>query len=114
MEEIKFEQIIKVGCGIDVHQNLIVASIRKGNSKVETREFSAYTSSLTSLRDWCKQEGVTHVAMESMGVYWKPVFNVLETNFEIMLVNARHVKNVPGHIYTERSVVRLTRKTVAG
>jgi transposase len=87
MDEIRFEQIVKVGCGIDVHQNLIVASIRKSNDEVETREFTAYTSSLTSLRDWCKQEGVTHVAMESTGVYWKPVFNILEEDFEIMLVN---------------------------
>ena len=114
MDEIRFEQIVKVGCGIDVHQNLIVASIRKSNDEVETREFSAYTSSLTSLRDWCKQEGVTHVAMESTGVYWKPVFNVLEADFDIMLVNARHVKNVPGHTCTERSGVRRTRRTVAG
>jgi len=97
METIRFEQIVKVGCGIDVHQHLIVASIRKSNEEVETREFTAYTSSLTSLRDWCKQEGVTHVAMESTGVYWKPVFNILEEDFEILLVNARHVKNVPGH-----------------
>jgi len=97
MEEISFEQIVKVGCGIDVHQNLIVASIRKSNTDVETREFTAYTSSLTSLRDWCREEGVTHVVMESTGVYWKPVFNILETDFEIILVNARHVKNVPGH-----------------
>ena len=99
MEEIKFKQIVKVGCGIDVHQHLITASIRKGNDDddVETREFTAYTSSLTSLRDWCKQEGVTQVAMESTGIYWKPVFNVLEEDFEILLVNARHVKNVPGH-----------------
>ena len=97
MEEIRFEQIVKVGCGIDVHQNLIVASIRDSNDEVEAREFTAYTSSLTSLRDWCKQEGVTHVAMESTGVYWKPVFNILEEAFDIILVNARHVKNVPGH-----------------
>ena len=61
MEEIRFEQIVKVGCGIDVHQNLIVASIRKSNDEVETRKFNAYTSSLTSL-NWCKQEGITHVA----------------------------------------------------
>ena len=49
------------------------------------------------MRDWCKEEGVTHIAMESTGVYWKPVFNVLEEDFHIILVNARHVKNVPGH-----------------
>ena len=99
MEEIRFNQIVKVGCGIDVHQNLIVASIRKGSDEdeVETREFTAYTSSLKSLRDWCKEECVTDVAMESTGVYWKPVFNVLEEDFSIILVNARHVKNVPGH-----------------
>jgi len=97
MKEIGFTQMVSVGCGIDVHQSLIVASIRKSNTEVETREFEAYTSSLTSLREWCKSEGVTHVAMESTGVYWKPVFNVLEEDFEVILVNARHVKNVPGH-----------------
>jgi hypothetical protein len=53
MEEIRFEQIVKIGCGIDVHRDLIVASIRKNNEDVETREFTAYTSSLTSLRDGC-------------------------------------------------------------
>lgn len=97
MEEMKFEQVVSVGCGIDVHQNLIVATIQKGNEQIETKEFTAFTSSLKSLRDWCKKECVTHVAMESTGVYWKPVFNVLEEDFEILLVNARHVKNVPGH-----------------
>ena len=99
MKEIGFVQLVSVGCGIDVHQDLIVASIRKSSNDddVETREFDAYTSSLKSLREWCKMEGVTHVAMESTGVYWKPVFNVLEEDFEVILVNARHVKNVPGH-----------------
>jgi len=97
MQEIGFTQMVSVGCGIDVHQNLIVASIRKNSEAVETREFEAYTSSLASLREWCKNEGVTHVAMESTGVYWKPVFNILEEDFEVILVNARHVKNVPGH-----------------
>jgi transposase len=96
-EEIKFPQVVKVGCGIDVHRDIIVATVRKSNDEYETREFGAYTSSLTSLRDWCKTEQVSHVAMESTGVYWKPVFNVLEEDFEIILVNARHVKNVPGH-----------------
>ena len=89
--------MVSVGCGIDVHQSQVTASIRKSDTEVETREFEAYTSSLTSLRDWCKSEGVSHVAMESTGVYWKPVFNILEEDFEVILVNARHVKNVPGH-----------------
>lgn len=96
-QEIRFTQVVKVGCGIDVHKDLITATIRRSNDDLETREYNAYTSSLKSLRDWCKKENVTHVAMESTGVYWKPVFNVLETDFEIILVNARHVKNVPGH-----------------
>jgi transposase len=96
-KEIGFVQLVSIGCGIDVHRSQITASIRKSNDEVETREFEAYTSSLTSLREWCKTEGVTHVAMESTGVYWKPVFNVLEADFEVILVNARHVKNVPGH-----------------
>jgi transposase len=104
-EEIKFTQIVKVGCGIDVHKDIIVATIRKNNDEYETREFGAYTSSLTSLRDWCKTEEVTHVAMESTGVYWKLVFNVLEEYFSIILVNARHVKNVPGTKQTKRIVL---------
>jgi transposase len=97
MKVIKYPQVVKVGCGLDVHQNLITATIMKSNDALETREYDAYTSSLKSLRDWCKAEKVTHVAMESTGVYWKPVFNVLEEDFEVILVNARHVKNVPGH-----------------
>lgn len=67
METIEFERVIKVGCGLDVHKDLIVGTIRKGNEEFETREFNSYTSSLTCLRDWCKSEGVTHVAMESTG-----------------------------------------------
>ena len=97
MEAIEFEQMIKVGCGLDVHKDLIVATIRKGNQAYETKEFSSYTSSLKCLRDWCKEHDVSHVAMESTGVYWKPVFNIMEEDFEVILVNARHVKNVPGH-----------------
>jgi len=96
-QEITFPQVVKVGCGLDVHKDLITATIQKSNDKQETREYNAYTSSLKSLRDWCKKEKVTHVAMESTGVYWKPVFNILEEDFEVILVNARHVKNVPGH-----------------
>jgi transposase len=96
-EAVSFPQVVRVGCGIDVHRDNIVATIRKSDDEYETREFEAFTSSLTCLRDWCKKEQVTHVAMESTGVYWKPVFNVLEEDFDIILVNARHVKNVPGH-----------------
>jgi transposase len=97
MQAITFNQVVKVGCGIDVHKDNIVATVRRSEQDYETREFSSYTSSLTELREWCKSESVTHIAMESTGVYWKPVFNILEENFEVILVNARHVKNVPGH-----------------
>jgi transposase len=96
-QEVKFEQIIKCGCGIDVHKDTVVATIRRSDKEFETRTFDTFTGSLTLLRDWAKAEGVTHVAMESTGIYWKPVFNVLEEDFEIILVNARHVRNIPGH-----------------
>ena len=70
--KITFDQVIEVGCAADVHKSNIVATIRWGSEKYETREFGCYTSSLTELRDWCKKNGVTHFAMESTGVYWKP------------------------------------------
>jgi transposase len=95
--EIRFEQIIKCGCGIDVHRDTVVATVRHSDPNFETRTFDTFTGSLIQLRDWAKAEGVTHIAMESTGIYWKPVFNVLEEDFEIILVNARHVRNIPGH-----------------
>ena len=112
--EVAFEQVVKVGCGLDVHQSVIVATISKGQNDYQTREFEAYTSSLTELRDWCKSQGVTHVAMESTGVYWKPVFNILEEDFEIILVNARHVKNVPGHKTDKRDSRWISKLLLAG
>ena len=62
----------------------------------EVRTFGTVTRDLLALRDWLAQMGVRHVAMESTGVYWKPIYNILEGEFEVLLVNARHVKNVPG------------------
>ena len=114
MSEIKFPQVVSVGCGIDVHKDIIVATIQKSNEQIETREFRAYTSSLKSLREWCKTEHVTHVAMESTGVYWKPVYNVLEDAFEIILVNARHVKNVPGHKTDKKDSKWLSKLLLSG
>lgn len=111
---IEFNQVVSVGCGIDVHQNLIVATIRSSDSDYETKSFDAYSSSLTALRDWCKTKGVTHVAMESTGIYWKPVFNILEESFEIILVNARHVKNVPGHKTDKKDSVWLSKLLLSG
>lgn len=98
MEEnsITFQQVVQRGCGIDVHKNLIVATIRGVGLKEETRSYDGFTESPESLRDWLKEHKITPFAMESTGVYWKPVFNILEEDFEVILVNARHIKNVPG------------------
>jgi transposase len=75
----------------------LVASIRGTGLAEQTREFGAFTADIEELRDWLAACGVTHVAMESTGVYWKPVFNILEADFAVILVNARHIKHVPGH-----------------
>ena len=96
-QTVNFDQLIARGCGIDVHKNLIVATVKGEGLQEETRSYDGFTGSLEQLRDWLKENRVTHVAMESTGVYWKPVFNVLEEDFEVILVNARHIKNVPGH-----------------
>lgn len=82
---------------MDVHRDTVVATVSGNGIQHETRTFDTYTNSLCQLRDWLKSLSVTHVAMESTGIYWKPIFNILETDFEILLVNAAHVKNVPGH-----------------
>jgi transposase len=95
-EKVEFEQVIERGCGLDVHKENVTATITGRGIKQQTREFSTYTRSLISLRDWLLKNGITHVAMESTGVYWKPIYNVLGEHFKIILVNARHVKNVPG------------------
>jgi transposase len=95
-QTVNFEQVVERGCGIDVHKKILVATVL-GNGLIEqTRTFDSFTESIEELRDWLKNCGITHIAMESTGVYWKPVFNILESDFEIILVNARHIKNVPG------------------
>ena len=68
----------------------------RGKLTTEVRSFSTMTADLLKLGDWLAELGVTHVAMESTGVYWKPVWNLLEDRFVLLLVNARHIKNVPG------------------
>ncbi len=93
---IAFEQVIERGCGIDVHKKVLVATIRGTGLKEDTRSFDCFTEDIEVLRDWLKANEITHVAMESTGVYWKPIFNILEEDFEVILVNARHIKNVPG------------------
>src|SRR5262245_41451630 len=87
-------------CGLDVHAATVVAWVRRpaqrGRRSSEVRTFGTTTGALLTLADWLMAEGVTHVAMESTGVYWKPVFNILEGSCAVILVNAQHVKAVPG------------------
>jgi transposase len=93
---VTFEQVINRGCGLDVHEKTVVATIDGQGLQRETRTYDTFTESLIELRNWLKQQQVSHLAMESTGVYWKPIFNILEADFSILLVNARHLKNVPG------------------
>ena len=88
--------VVEKGAGLDVHQETVVATIDGPGITKETRTYGAVTNELIRLRDWLKENGITHVAMESTGIYWKPVFNILEEDFEVILVNARHIKYVPG------------------
>jgi transposase len=91
--------IERVG-GLDVHKSMVVACVRvpgEGGERVsEVAEFSTFTADLLALRDWLVAMGVTRVGMEATGVYWKPVFYVLEDAVECWLLNARHMHNVPG------------------
>jgi transposase len=86
--------------GLDVHKDTVVACVRhqppQGRVRLQVRTFATHTAGLLELADWLAAEGVTHAAMESTGVYWKPVFHVLEGRCELLLVNAQHLKHVPG------------------
>jgi len=86
--------------GLDVHKETVVACViirENGHLQKESRTFRTLTHDVLLLHDWLQANGVTHVAMESTGVYWKPIFNLLEGNYEVLLVNAAHIKAVPGH-----------------
>lgn len=94
------DSIYRCCCGLDVHKDTVAACLRKigddGKIHIEKRTYSTMTKDLLLLSDWMRSEGVTHVAMESTGVYWKPIWNILEGGFTVLLVNARHIKQVPG------------------
>lgn len=87
-------------CGLDVDKKVIVACLivinAAGKMQKEIRSFGTMTQDILALIDWLKVEGCTHVAMESTGVYWKPVYNLMEGQFELLVVNAQHIKAVPG------------------
>lgn len=85
--------------GLDVHKQKVVVCVRKlqaGSIRQEVRTFRTETNTLLEMADWLTEEGVTHAAMESTGVYWKPIWNLLEGLFVLLLVNAEHIKQVPG------------------
>ncbi len=87
-------------CGLDVHKTSVVACLLiaegEGRSCKEVRTFGTMTADLLALADWLAGAECTHIAMESTGVYWKPIWNLLEDQFTLLLVNARHIKVVPG------------------
>lgn len=83
-------------CGLDVHKKTVVACVITPKGK-EIRTFSTMTDDLISMVDWLKEKGCTHVAMESTGSFWKPIFNLLEMeDIKALVINAKHMKNVPG------------------
>src|SRR5262245_8550583 len=85
--------------GLDVHKEVVVACTRVqegSEAQREIRRFGTTTRELEELREWLRQRKCTHIAMEATGVYWKPVWHVLGEEFELILANAAHIRNVPG------------------
>jgi transposase len=93
-------EVIHERCaGLDVHKETVVGCLRvheRGEVRHEVRRFATTTAGLLELADWLRQAGCTHVAMEATGVYWKPVWHILEGEFELILANPLHIRNVPG------------------
>src|SRR5712691_1373874 len=97
----EMETVVEHPAALDVHKEQVTACARTpgtrgGRREQHVAEFKTTVRGLLALRDWLKAHGVTHVAMEASGVYWKPPWAILEDEFECLLVNARHVKQVPG------------------
>jgi transposase len=94
------QTLVERGCGLDVHQATVVACLlivlKSGQVQKQMRTFGTTTRELLTLREWLLSQGCTHVAMESTGVYWKPIYAMLEGAFELVVANAQHVKKVPG------------------
>jgi len=93
-------KLLRRVAGLDVHAKSVEACVRvwdgEDREQMHVRRFGTMTGDLRALSAWLGEHGVTHVAMESTGVYWKPIFNVLEEGFALLLCNARHIKHVPG------------------
>jgi transposase len=94
------QTLVERGCGLDVHQATVVACLlivlKNGTVQKRIRTFDTTTRELMSLREWLLSEGCTHVAMESTGVYWQPVYAILEGAFQLVVANAQQIKKVPG------------------
>ena len=91
--------ILERCCGLDVHRDTIVACIMIGTDKIvkkEIKKFGTMTEDIRQLLNWLQQNDIKHVVIESTGIYWKPIFNILEGSIDIILANAAHVKNMPG------------------
>ncbi|HEY4385827.1 MAG TPA: transposase, partial [Ktedonobacteraceae bacterium] len=87
-------------CGLDVHKDTVVACVMitppNGRAKKTVRTFGTTTAEILTLRDWIDAEHVSHLALESTGIFWRPLYNLLEDEHTIILVNAHHMKSVPG------------------
>ena len=96
MLDVMFKQC----AGLDVHKKSVTACVlipgKKGKVRRGVKTFGTTTKSLQGLKSWLLEMGVTHAAMESTGVYWKPVYNILQGEMEVWVVNAQHIKQVPG------------------
>ena len=86
--------------GLDVHKRSVTAYVlvtdKSGKVRRSSKTFETTTKALKELRGWLLESGVSHVAMESTGVYWKPVYNILQESVEVWVVNVQHIKQVPG------------------
>src|SRR6516165_8316174 len=99
-KEMLMENVFPCCAGLDVHKESVEACVRRiepnGRLHQQTHHWGTMTCDLLAMADWMTAQGVTHVAMESTGVFWKPIYNILEGHFTMLLVNARHLKQVPG------------------
>lgn len=113
-DAIEFEQVIERGCGLDVHKDSVVATIQGKDIQTSTKIYSTFSAGLEELKAWLKENKITHVAMESTGVYWKRVINILGEEFNVILVNASHIKNVPGQKTDKKDSKWITKLLLSG
>jgi transposase len=112
---VEFEQVIDRGCGLDVHCDTVVTTVMGKRIQTETRTYCTTTSSLKELGKWLENLQVTDGAMESTGIYWKPVLHILrEYPLNLLVVNARHIKNVPGRKTDKADSKRIYKLLLSG